>query len=142
MSNAMLERECSTTNDRQAPRWWSWAVVAVYWLGMFGGTHWPTPPHAPFGTADKWMHFGAYGGLAWLLSIAIGTRRPVSLAVGVAVVVLLAGWGAIDEVTQPMVGRDCDLWDWAADVAGVLVGVGCFRLGVLARRQWSSRATG
>jgi VanZ family protein len=120
----------------------SWVVVALYWLGMFGGTHWPVPPHAPFGNADKWMHFGAYCGLAFLVSMAIGMRRPVSLAVSLAIVVLLAVYGALDEMTQPIVGRDCDLWDWFADMAGVLVGIGCFRLAALARRQWLGRAAG
>jgi VanZ family protein len=143
MSNAVLERECCETADRgPARRWWSWGIVAIYWLGMFGGTHWPTPPHTPFGNADKWMHFGAYCGLAFLLSIAVGMRRPVSLAVMLAIVVLLAVYGALDETTQPWVGRDCDLWDWVADVAGVLVGIGCYRLGSLAWRPRSSRATG
>jgi VanZ family protein len=143
MSHAVLERESHETDDRHpARRWWSWGVVTVYWLGMFGGTHWPTPPHTPFGNADKWMHFGAYSGLALLLSIAIGMRRPVSLAVGLAIVVLLAGYGAFDEVTQPLFGRDCDFWDWVADLTGVLVGISCFWLAALARRPWSSRVTG
>ena len=63
---------CETADRRQMWRRFSWGVVAIYWLGMFGGTHWPTPPHAPFGNADKWMHFSAYAGLALLISIALG----------------------------------------------------------------------
>jgi VanZ family protein len=142
-SNAVLERERQgTTESRPARRWWSWGVVAVYWLGMFGGTHYPTPPHTPFGNADKWMHFGAYCGLAFLVAIATGMRRPVSLAVGLSIVILLAGYGAFDETTQPLVGRDCDLWDWYADMAGTLVGLGLFRLGVLAQHKWSIRTAG
>jgi VanZ family protein len=143
MSNAVLENARYETEQRRPLRQWlSWGVVAIYWLGIFGGTHWPTPPHAPFGNADKWMHFGAYSGLAFLLAVAMGMRRPVTLAVALAIVVLLAAYGALDETTQPLVGRDCDVWDWVADVTGALVGVGCYRLAALAQRQWLSRAAG
>jgi VanZ family protein len=107
---------------------------------MCAGTHWPTAPHAPFGYADKWMHFSAYGGLALLFSIAMAMRRRMTLAISVAIVALLAGYGAFDEVTQPLVGRDCDLFDWFADVTGLLIGTSCFWLGSLAWRRRPNRA--
>ena len=103
-------------------RWLSLAIVVVYWLGMFAGTHYPKPPHSAFGYADKWMHFSANFGLAVLVSIAMAVRRPVSLVLAAAIVAVLAGYGALDELTQPLVGRDCDLWDWCADVTGLVVG--------------------
>ena len=59
-------------------------------------------------------------------------RRPLTLAVVATIVALLASYGAFDEVTQPIVGRDCDFWDWVADMAGILVGIGCFMFGALA----------
>ena len=109
-------------------------MVVVYWLAMFAGTHYPKPPHTAFGNADKWMHFSAYFGLAVLLSIATAVRRPVSLGVALAIVALLAGYGALDELTQPLVGRDCELMDWCADVTGILIGASCFQVVALARR--------
>ena len=97
MSNAVLER-CKATDRRRVWRWSSLTVLAVYWLGMFAGTHSPKAPHAPFGNADKWMHFSAYLGLAVLLSIAVAVRRPVSLAVALAMVALLAGYGGAGRI--------------------------------------------
>jgi VanZ family protein len=138
MSNAVLER-CEVTDRRQTYRWSSMGVVAIYWLGMFVGTHYPTPPHTPLGNVDKWMHFSAYLGLALLLSIATAVRRPVSLAIGLAIVLLLAGYGVFDELTQPLFGRDCELLDWCADVAGILIGTTCFQIGALVWRQRTSR---
>jgi VanZ family protein len=141
MSNAVLEPSYDQTAERpQAWRWISWGVVAVYWLGMFGGTHWPTPPHGHFGNADKLMHFSAYFGLAVLVSIALGMRRPVSLAVALGVVALLAGYGALDELTQPLVGRDCELLDWCADASGIVLGTCCFLLGAFTWRRRPGRA--
>ena len=42
----------------------------------------------------------------------------------VKIVSLLAVVGAFDEITQPLVGRDCELLDWCADVVGAVVGSG------------------
>ncbi|HTU23775.1 MAG TPA: VanZ family protein, partial [Pirellulales bacterium] len=107
-------------------RRWAWAAAIAWWLAMFGGTHSPAPPHPPFGYADKWMHFSAYFGLAALLSLALEMRRPLSRGLFWGLVALLAFYGAFDEITQPIVGRDCDFWDWVADVVGILSGAGCY----------------
>ena len=88
--------------------------------------------------ADKWMHFGAYLGLAMLFSAVSITRRPASglLVVKIVkIVALLATIGAFDEITQPLVGRDCELLDWCADVAGALVGSTTVLALALARRR-------
>ncbi len=113
MSNAVLEERAKPTDRRQVWRWLSWGVVAIYWLGMFAGTHWPTPPHAPFRQrrqVDAFFGLLRFGLAA--LDRDCGMRRPVTLAVVATIVVLLAGYGAFDELTQPIVGRDCDFWDW------------------------------
>jgi VanZ family protein len=31
--------------------------------------------------------------------------------------------GAIDELTQIPVGRDCSFWDWTADISGAAAGL-------------------
>jgi VanZ family protein len=41
--------------------------------------------------------------------------------------------GALDEITQPYIGRTCDLYDWLADLSGVVSGT--ILLAVLFRIQ-------
>jgi VanZ family protein len=33
-------------------------------------------------------------------------------------------YGLIDEITQPLTGRSCDIYDWLADLAGAGMAVG------------------
>jgi VanZ family protein len=117
--------------ERERARRFGWSrlltvVTALYWLAMFTGTHMPHPPRiTESGGADKWMHFGAYLGLAMLVSAVLVARRGASgtLAISIIkIVAVLAAVGAFDEISQPLVGRDCEFLDWCADVAGALVG--------------------
>ena len=95
------------------------AALAVYWLAMFVGTHVPHPPRVTESDGmDKWVHLGAYLGLAILLSACWAVRRPATVQLWVKVVAVIALVGAFDEITQTLVGRDCELLDWCADVAG------------------------
>ncbi len=111
------------------------ASLAIYWLALFAGTHTPHPPKAlELGTMDKWAHASAYAGLAFLLAWNSALRRGFSWRTAVAIVTLLATFGAFDELTQTLVGRDCDILDWSADVAGSLVGLTAFRLATIVHR--------
>ncbi len=79
------------------------------------------------GGTDKWLHFGAYAGLGFLLSAVMFARRARSgdelggrrvffrIATVVAIGLL---YGAADEWLQGFVGRDPDLWDWYAECCG------------------------
>jgi VanZ family protein len=67
---------------------------------------------------DKLAHAAEYAVLGFLLSGGFAQRRAWIPA-------LLAGavFGAGDELFQAVIpGRDSSLLDWAADVAGLLVG--------------------
>jgi len=102
-------------------------LLAVYWLVLFVGTHWPKLPGIHVPGKDKTLHAVAFAILTGILLYAL-TRRawlarrwPIALAA----IVIAAVYGAIDEWTQPYTGRTCDLLDWAADVLGaVSVGLG------------------
>jgi VanZ family protein len=121
---------------------WAGLLLAGYWTTAFAATHLPMPhegngnflnvPHA-----DKFVHFGMYCGLALLLSVWFGVRRRIGRAVLVAGIVLcvLSGYAAFDEISQAPVGRDPDLHDWFADLAGVNVGL----CGFFALRRWVRR---
>ena len=97
-----------------------WAMTLSYWVVLFVLTHTP-PVHMPPGPGnDKLMHFLAYLVLAFLLGttlyLALPGQRP---RIALLVLVLGAGYGAFDELTQPLSGRDAEWGDWFCDVAGV-----------------------
>jgi VanZ family protein len=87
--------------------------------------------------ADKLVHLSMYTGLSLLMCVWCGVRRHVSRALVIAAVVscVLAGYAAFDEISQGPVGRDPDLRDWFADVAGINFGL----FGFFAIRAWVRR---
>ncbi|MCC7085383.1 MAG: VanZ family protein [Pirellulales bacterium] len=99
-------------------------VLAIYWLGLFVGTHIPIPESVGIGNKDKWIHFFAYGGLGALAMIATAWRVSANVKAWhlLLIVVAFAAFGGFDELTQPLVGREADRFDWFADVAGVIIG--------------------
>jgi VanZ family protein len=76
------------------------------------------PPHkAPkLFPWDKAEHFTAFFTLM-LIAVAAFPRRNLVL-----IAVLLSAFGGLIEIVQgmPIVGRDCDVWDWVADTIAIL----------------------
>lgn len=95
---------------------WRWGLLAFTAL-LFTVTHIPPDglPRDPFPLFDKTIHFGAYAVWGVLAGMGGGDRRRW-LVLGLA-------FGALDELTQPYVGRHADWFDWLADAAGVGVGL-------------------
>lgn len=116
------------------------AVVGVYWLAMFVGTHLPSyQPEGP-GGFDKLEHASAYFGLAIVLSIALALAGRTGIVSLLVVFAIGALYGALDELSQLFVpGRSCDLLDWFADVTGLAVGVTLFFFAHRAWRSWRDR---
>ena len=116
-----------------------WRVLlAGYWLTLLVATHLPkTVAGLPADQTDKLIHFVAYAVLAWLLATAwqasVGRLNARHLKFVWMVVVL---YGAIDEVTQPIVGRTLSFADWLADAAGAAVGLILFRVTSRAFEAW------
>lgn len=99
----------------------TWAgVAAVAWaalLYVLSSLPAGSAPSLPFGFPgdDKVVHFGAYAVLGGLLQAAIGRAGPA--------VALAAAYGAVDELRQASVpGREADVLDWLADLAGAAAG--------------------
>ena len=65
---------------------------------------------------DKAEHFIAFYGLTGLAAAAFPKRNLIVIAA------LLSGFGAFIEFVQglPMVHRDRDVWDWAADTIAIV----------------------
>ena len=99
------------------------ALLAGYWIALFAGTHYPRPPRSSTGHEDKLLHLAAFAGLAVLICLAARVRGRRRLGFYLKLLLVLAAYGAIDERSQPWVGRTCSLGDWIADVAGAVLGV-------------------
>lgn len=113
-----------------------WVLTGLYWAVLFTLTHLPPNrlPHGP--SNDKLEHFAAYMVLSFMLGVTLwqafpARRRMIPLAVFAAA----ALYGVFDEFTQIPVGRDAELLDWCADVAGA----GVAAIVLFALQHWLSR---
>jgi VanZ family protein len=96
------------------------AARALFWgaaLFAFVMAALPHPPHIPGNPNDKLQHVTAFATLALLGSFAYPTTALVQL------LIRLSLFGAAIEVVQaiPVLHRDSDVWDWAADTVAVIV---------------------
>jgi len=118
-----------------AARWKRWAFRArtlalLYFVVLAVATHIPAEGVPPLSMSDKWLHFTGYGLLTVLMlagwELTVGVLEPKHYFA-----VWLAGtvYGAIDERTQLLVNRSCDVNDWLADALGIVAGLLVFRLG-------------
>ena len=93
-------------------------LLIGWWCFLLLMTHLPKPPPIGPDVGDKTAHLMAYGTLGLLLYLNLRVRGfSPSRAVAVAIAIVMVG-GAVDEWTQPLTGRSCDLLDWCSDVAG------------------------
>jgi VanZ family protein len=99
-------------------------LLIAYWLAIFVGTHIPRVPQGlklPGG--DKGQHLVAYAGLAFLIAFRQSFGNSLGWKRAAAVFFVVALYGAFDEVSQIPVGRDADVYDWFADLAGAVIGL-------------------
>ena len=102
----------------------AWATVAVYVLVALCLTHMPKPPtELTANFRDKTLHSVGYFLYGGVLYCAAGLSFPRFRWLTLTVVLGLAIWAALDEITQGYFHRDPDVLDWLADMRGVLVAV-------------------
>jgi VanZ family protein len=95
-----------------------WIITICYWVILFAVTHTPRAPVVPgLKLSDKLMHAGAYFILAGMLYLTLWKTWPDCTIVWWVIALVLA-YGVLDEQTQKLVGRDCELADWLADAGG------------------------
>jgi len=97
-------------------------ILATYWSALVYGTHRASLPAIPT-NFDKVLHFSAYAGLAFILSLSVFWSRKVPWWHFALMFLAVAAFGGCDELTQPPFGRTADWFDWFADLAGASVGV-------------------
>ncbi len=105
----------------------TWLFVLFLPLQLLA-MHWPAqrfPVRVPH-IWDKLPHFAVYAAFASLLVwfiVAQRRARGASNLQGLArrlltVFICVAAYAWIDELTQPWTGRECDVYDWLADILG------------------------
>lgn len=79
---------------------------------------------------DKWLHFCAYFGLAFLIATWRSKTRHIGFVVTLGIWLSTAFVGATDELTQqlPGINRHCDFSDWVADMSGSACGLAAWHL--------------
>ena len=101
--------------------------LLIYWPTIFILAHIPIPQLVrKAGVSDKSIHLIAYLLLVFLLWFAISHDNKVDWRRAAAWWILLVTvlYGVIDELLQGVVaGRSCDVRDFVADLAGVLIGL-------------------
>jgi VanZ family protein/uncharacterized membrane protein YuzA (DUF378 family) len=101
-------------------------LLVFYWLSYFILAHIPVPLLVRrAGVSDKGLHFLAYLILVFLLWFAVSGDKKVNWRrAGVWWVFFVAtGYGIVDELLQGCVGRNCDVRDMVANLAGTLAGL-------------------
>ncbi|MFH1196848.1 MAG: VanZ family protein [bacterium] len=102
-------------------------ALGIYWIALFIFTTIPSESMPSIGISDKFEHFGAYFLLSslFLLSAQLQNKyyflsnKPIFYTI-----IIILVYGAFDELHQMLVpGRDCNIWDWTANLLGVIAGV-------------------
>ncbi len=98
-------------------------LLTVAW---FAATHVPQPAAARLNIFESdWLAHGSgylVLGACWMLYVWF--RFPASLLRSSLLLwAAMIAFGAMDETTQPIVGRACSLSDWISDAAGAAAGV-------------------
>ena len=100
--------------------------LVFYWLSFFVLAHIPEPGFvSKAGVSDKGLHFLAYLILVFLLWFAVSPDQKVVWRKAVVwwVFIVLTGYGAVDELLQGFTGRNCDVMDIVANIAGTFTGL-------------------
>lgn len=99
-------------------------LLVLYWAALAVATHLPAVVVPETRLTDKSIHFIAFFGLSVLLGAAWAARRPWGRRVALSVVITIAVYAALDELTQGLIpGRSPDLRDWYYDVGGAIAAV-------------------
>lgn len=100
--------------------------LIVYWLILFIATSLPASELPSISYNDKVVHFLAFGGLGFLLTLAFMLQDKYRELRGyalLAAVVIASIYAALDEFHQSFIpGRSAEMLDWVADFLGALTG--------------------
>ena len=100
---------------------WALLLLIAYWTFQFILTHIPLPGGSPVHASDKTLHAVAFFILASLFWLALTLRKTAPVKKLLIIALVLSAYGAIDELTQPIVARNASFNDWLADIIGIAI---------------------
>lgn len=123
-----MTNDAPTSSGKFSPGWLLVGASVIYLILVWVGTHLPAtslsvslPRNGHF---DKLFHVGAYFGLAVLAASSVLCFFRPSPTMFLLLVLGLLALAMGDEVSQiPVPGRTGDLFDFLADVTGIVAGV-------------------
>ena len=93
------------------------------WVTAFTLTHIPETGLTHLEVSDKTLHFLGYFLLTSTLLLTLNAFSIAHIKRIISAVLIMALYGAVDELTQPLVNR-CAAWsDWFANIAGITAAV-------------------
>lgn len=120
--------EPTSALNARAARWISLACLVgavLVTIALLVGNHLPpgkVPRFLLQMAPDKVLHAVGYGTLAFLLYGAVRFKPRRRMPTIFWVVLATAALSAFDEITQPLTGRDRDLFDFLASSGGAIIG--------------------
>jgi VanZ family protein len=106
--------------------------LLIYWLALLAATSFPVEYVPTVGIGDKFEHLFAYLGLTLLLNLTLIFQNKYTLLKkrNSLFTFLIAGiYGGLDEIHQYFIpGRSCELFDFIADLLGILLGIYLIKL--------------
>ena len=106
-------------------------TLIIYWVFLAIVSHIPIPELVyQARVSDKALHLVAYLVLSFLLWFAVKPEQKVNWRKITTwwVLLIIGVYAVVDEVLQGVVGRNCDMMDFVADMAGALVGLILFSI--------------
>ncbi len=101
--------------------------LAAFWLLLFVLTTLPGSSLPHFKINDKVLHFASYFILSVLLncSLRLQNKYPAARKYSVLITLIITAlYGMLDELHQELIpGREADIKDWIADMAGATLGM-------------------
>ena len=98
------------------------ALSVLAWLGAFSVSHIPADVMHEIKTpSDTTLHMSGFAILAGLFLLALAAFNVRTMRRSIIVLAVMALYAALDERTQPLVNRVCDVRDWYADMAGSII---------------------
>ena len=118
-------------------RRWLLAACVLLWICAFVITHVPAPAMPALPADDATLHAVGFFALTAVFVLTLAAYgRPRARRIAIAVVTM-AVYGALDELTQPLVNRYAAWSDWLADLIGAIAAVAATEaLLALRTRRW------
>ena len=105
---------------KRAVRWAILYGAVIIGLSSIPGKNFP---EAAWLAHDKMIHFAEYGLFGYLVAKAMNTRVTANGPIFLITLLLGGLFGMADEIYQSIIpGRDSSVYDWIADVTGVMLG--------------------